>query len=638
MSDDKPATKEMLRAQFAEAAHAKRPGKVSVKEFEANPDKFPEIEEQAKKSASKLFYLARAVDWLSKTGEKGTNKITLSRAYHPDLFTDAIDLSAEIGDDLMGAEERALPELERLAKKYLSAPHDRAAHVGRLLGNLFCYKNPEGLFYRYVDGALEDEEGEVDNEYRDRLARMLFDAVGNLGALLADHIPDLDEDDPFASMGQIAEQDGMLWLDAVAIEWLETEGWSGWGTDPSGARELARGRWEKSRGGPELLRLWVDPDEAMPWRLIPVAWLCEHLWENRLRVERELQENAAGINKRLSIVTHRGAEYTKAPKSSGTISWALDGQGNVVEIENNEYTEAPGIVRYVPRSSPIMPKGSRPSQQTFPAALFDDEEIPLAVRTVNDTDAVLGPIEAKLALLMLVTAERGMVRDELGSVVAQLNHAKSRIRSRDYELTAKALRRVRRLGLVLPDGTDIQLFSVQAPATSIRKDMEVSWCYTQHFRKLTQDLRKKNSPLRTLNGQFLINLTATMAFNGNEGTQLRAYINSTAMWNDANDPATGKFSADQLPRFSRDDWAAKTNALSQGAVDYLAENRSGGNRHKASRDRKRVEQTLEALEKKGLLKVEGDTDDFQILPPNEYLEAYEKFRKGGGRPKGSHGK
>ena len=588
--------------------------------------------DSAQRAREKFEPIWGANDLMERAGftSKGIGRLTAGKAYSAEIGKRARQLWSEAGGEEELAE--AADELADYIAEHFATPEGRCWRVFRLARNLGAHEEPEGIFYDYADSALESSGADdVPDEYRDKLARYLFEAVQRLEHRIQNSIDKLPDD----YEGPITwSEDGMLWLDAVAIDWLEAEGWDGWPSAPDDARGVARERWSRRKSGGieghELLELWA-PGDDIPTFLQPIELVCEHLWQTEVRPEME----APTLSESLRVVRQAGDCYAKAPKPGGSISWALDGPGNIVQVDDDQYTDAPGIVRYVPRSVPVMPKGRRPNQQILDAGLYDDdEEIPLAVRTVGDVNAVLGTIEAKLALCMLITGERGMVADELRNLTKHLNPSKSRIQGRDDKRTAKALRRVRRLGVVLPDDTDIQLFSVQAPATDVRKDMEVSWGYTPHFRKLLDQLGEMPAPVGSLNGEFLLNYSAVMAFTGNEGVPLRHYVTAAAMWNDANDPATGKFSIDQLPRFDRESWAAKTNTLSQSAVDYLTEGSKSGSRADASRARRRALETLEDLEERGLIRLEGDRDDFRVVPTDDYLEAYDKWRAAGPRPKG----
>ena len=173
----------------------------------------------------------------------------------------------------------AIKHLAKFIEDHLSTVEGRYWRVLRLIVNLERHTEPEGVFYKYVNHVLEEAGADdVSDEYRDRLARELFTAVKRLIARFIEGHGNQPDDAP-----DMWGVDGMLWLDAVAIDWLESEGWDGWRTDPDGARESARERWESESSAGELFALWVYPGESMPWKLKPVAWLCEYLWETELR-------------------------------------------------------------------------------------------------------------------------------------------------------------------------------------------------------------------------------------------------------------------------------------------------------------------------------------------------------------------
>jgi len=441
---------------------------------------------------------------------------------------------------------------------------------------------------------------------------------------------------------KIGENKPVLWLDAAAIEWA-ANGFDMAPNDHDGIdqpfgsvdgmtieemHEDARARWDDHQDDPELLAWWADPNEDVPTRVPIIELFCRHLWRDEVRKKWKRQKDPDEYA--VVGVKAEGDHYVKTPKIASPINWTFDGPGDAVEVEDDLYTGSPNIARYIPRSQAVLPSGSRPSQQLIDAGLYVEDETPLAVRAVNDTQAVLGATEAKLTLFMLITGKWGFVRGKMKDLVEELNAGVSRIYGHHYEKTTTALRRLRRLGIILPDDADIELFDIRAPVdpNDVDPEQTVKWSYST---TLYEELQQGN--LQTFRGWFLVNFNALMEFNGNQTRELRHYIAACAMWNDAKRPGTDEFDRSYLPRLTRAEWAARANTLSKAAVDYLAEQRGEGNRHEASRDRRKAEEKLHTLEDQGLLKVEGDTDDFIILPPDEYIEAFERYRDGQARPK-----
>ena len=286
-----------LKAQLIAAADCENTGGVSTREFEANPEKYPEIKrefervvlefsipEMFKSTLDSVAFGMRAIRWIDQIGLDGVGELIVSGAADPQIKAAACMLSEEIGadaDDQAVAE--AVEELRRFAVERFADPEARMGRVVRLLVNLNALEEPEGIYYRYVDKVLREEDGDVDDEYRDRLARALFNAVDRLLDHIANYAPEPDGEDVILSFAQLEERNGMLWLDAVAIDWLEAEESSEL-TNPEGAREKARERWRNDQGRAELLTLWTDPDEPIPsWELQPVALVCKHLWETGLQ-------------------------------------------------------------------------------------------------------------------------------------------------------------------------------------------------------------------------------------------------------------------------------------------------------------------------------------------------------------------
>jgi len=448
--------------------------------------------------------------------------------------------------------------------------------------------DPHPGHHQYADDVLDED---VSDQWLNRLARRTANAVQKLTEILRQtydiegYLHDHDrrgdigpgEGDPSRSI------DGLLWLDHIGLEWMdEVSNGAIWGdlleterSDLEQARRDCLVRYKDKNEevfGEDLLVFWFNEDETVPNQLRPVNKVAEWIWQEEIRSEWEREQGAEQYN--VPAVPNGGDDYTKVPKVGSAIDWTFDGPGDVggtVEVNNNRYADAPDVIPYLPRAKGVMPENERPSQQTFGAGFQD--ELPFAVRAVNDTQAVLGATEAKLTLFLLVTANQGRyVVGEFGDLIDEVHKGVSRVKPRHREKTAKALRHLRSLVIILSDDTDIPIFSIRAPIHPGDTDptQTIKWSYSPN---LLDELRE-GGELSQFRGGFLINFDAVMRFNGNQTHELRHYVAACSMWNDASPPGQDGFSRDYLISWDRETWGARANVLSKSTIDYLLENQS----------------------------------------------------------------
>lgn len=241
--------------------------------------------------ASELFVQHRLAEMTGVA--KGMPELTLRDALHGPLKNVVNDAPDKYGIHGLRPEEtsdnfdQAVAELEETATNYLATPEGRFKRVVRLIVNLWGIGEPASTFRDYAREAAGEA---VSDEYRDKLARRLYEAVAGDKTprwTLIDHIGKRQESHGSEDFWTLRESDGMLWLDAVALEWLDewTDGNAFNGTLED-AREKARNRWQNDQESPGLLGLWTF-DEPIPWKLRPVTIVAEHLWKHEDDLEAE---------------------------------------------------------------------------------------------------------------------------------------------------------------------------------------------------------------------------------------------------------------------------------------------------------------------------------------------------------------
>lgn len=224
-----------------------------------------------------------AGDTLRKLGFEGTEALMPMLRHNPVLISIADNWSTE--------------ELHDIALEQLQRDNRRKGWVARLIANLFAYSDPGGVYWRYVDEVLPDDVG---NEYRDKLARELVEAVGRLAEHIAEHAGEPEPPEFATDVINIVKgltytaAGGMMALDAALIDWLEAEGF-GFSRSADDTRERARERWDNYQRNSdcvELLENWLNPAEQITWQLQPIWLISQHIWENKLHKLWERSRNS----------------------------------------------------------------------------------------------------------------------------------------------------------------------------------------------------------------------------------------------------------------------------------------------------------------------------------------------------------
>jgi hypothetical protein len=214
----------------------------------------------------------RAFRLLSEAGLlDGVMGLAPGDAVDPEVYLFAVELAEVLGPDHRhGERTKALEGLREFAEERHQTYHVAEERIANLLMNLACLDEPEEVIWRYADAVLQGEEG-IPSQYRDQLARAILEAAKRLVERLRSLKPDEE--------GAV---DGMFWLDAGAIDWMEVEGFE----FPNGiesAKSLARQRRRTEPESLERLGLWLESEERFPLILWPLRFVGEHIWKTDIR-------------------------------------------------------------------------------------------------------------------------------------------------------------------------------------------------------------------------------------------------------------------------------------------------------------------------------------------------------------------
>lgn len=493
-------------------------------------------------------------------------------------------------------------------------------------------EDPNLWHYTIARRALADERVRKGNQRaRDRLARALCDNALELWRRL-------DLFTPLEHPSKLTETRGdLLWVDTLAANLFETTGDHGKQLAQA-LRNASRKRVKAYDKHPiSLAKLWLPwhshrcPSQPKPSILLQ---FCKVLWIDVAKPALDLTHSPQF---RLGgVIPSDGAHYSKLPKVSGAMSWAVGRETGVeidvdVEIDGEHYTRAPNLARYMSWGAATLRDPHQPSERQLAIELGDEEgdiELPFAPPALRGMPNLLSPVAGKLGLLFLTTTREDIVQGTVGELAKKLFPHKSRLRSRDFIATARAIRELDRVKIVLEDDTSVRIFDLRAPSSpeAATKDQAVYWAYSRQF---LEALRYRLGPLK---GEFVMNFTGAMKLEGKRPSLFRHYMFACATWNDAKNPITKRFDPNYLRAFEAKEWAAYTNTLSQSAIEYLQDG-DLALRQKLSDDLRKVRRDLEVLEVEyGLIRVEKlDRQRFKIHPPEPLLEAYEMHRRGGHR-------
>jgi hypothetical protein len=215
------------------------------------------------------------------------------------------DVDTPTGDLL-----KFIESLKHDVAHYLSTRTGLRGRINALRAGLEDPDEPSGPYYTYVDQVVP--EG-VSDEFRDKLARRLFEAWDDLEDRIDEKLSTFNEgelvkrtnarcDLPgfeiiWEAENTIWPDDSMYWADQVALEWLAK--WTDLIDDLESSFEKARQRWSNWRDGGNirhLFALWADPGTPIPLHLWPVKKVAEHLWERKIRPQWErLRDNRPAV-------------------------------------------------------------------------------------------------------------------------------------------------------------------------------------------------------------------------------------------------------------------------------------------------------------------------------------------------------
>jgi len=519
---------------------------------------------------------------------------------------------------------------------------------------------PSGPFYNYVDHATPEK---VSNEFRDKLARQLFEAWKDFENRIEEtlqsigpdelrkrsnkrHLKD-DEDVLLEAQTRFWPDDGMYWADKVVLEWLAE--WTNSIDDLESSFEKARQRWIGWRDDgnvQQLLKLWADPEPPIPLRLWPVKKVTEHLWEREIRPQWERHQNkqtAAMTGVRYGDNQDVFARLDKtagATPTKGRMTRHTDegpqpvdvDDANDLEIDDERFTNAPGVLRMIPQQWGVAREADNPDPSTTQLPLGIDPEqegASVAFRIFADSQVQLKPTAAKIVvgLHLLSPQTGGLGSVELGELTRWVNQGKSRPeQKRNRRKVRDNLIAARSLG-VPPnlDGTghNIQMFEIHPP-DHLDKDAEVVFGHTRGFEKFLSRIENGEEPFGQLRGKFVLNADGFMRISGNDSDAARMYLALCAMWNDHGwDP-------DRLPFRRIDELARRANQLSEQARRVLDE--GAGDRKQLRQGRhqtkKAVEKLADEYELVGDLEVKGPEGnrELKVRPNERHREAWEYLR------------
>jgi hypothetical protein len=469
---------------------------------------------------------------------------------------------------------------------------------------------------------------------REELAFWLADASELLYEHVAIHQPD----------GSPWQGDDRWWLDEALIAWLPDQLHSGTSA-PDRWRADSVTRWatcqDESIRTP-LLDFWGEGLPS-PTYVEPIIWAIEHHWYTELKPvwRRKQNRKPAGANG----VRHDADIYAKAPKATAAVQTRgpngeathvlEDVDNSLTQIEGETYSDAPKVVQYVAQRWGLS-AGNPPDPHEVQMPLaFDepeDDSIPLALRSYNDSQSMLKPTVAKLLVGMQLLAPRdgALCEIELGTLTEWVNQGKARPgQKRERKKVRENIRAIRQLEVPTIDGGTlnlshhVQMFEVHPPS-SLDQDATVIFGRTRGFQQVLQGFETAGGTYQRLNGHFVMNADGFMRISGDEPNVARMYLTICSLINDQ--------------RWSGSSWTNLTklsqlaHTLSVPAQKYLAG--SGGNGNALRSDRSDTEAMIrqklvgeygliDHLETRG----RGRDREIKIEPTEAHEEAWERIRE-----------
>lgn len=349
----------------------------------------------------------------------------------------------------------------------------------------------------------------------------------------------------------------------------------------------------------------------------------------------------------------KGRDYRRLPKVAAGMSWAFGGPGmelSRVTVDGREYAPAPDLAvknpsALVPASYALLPAdhAKKPHQTLLPIDLQGGEDAPpLPVAIAGATQYAIAPASGKLGLLVMAAAHAGggkLHKTTLRELTRNINPEAAKLVTSHYETVMRGLVQLDGLRLVLPNGLSYRVYECPIPWRELKPeeyDVPLFVGMTKTFEKTLAAIGELAGA--SYRGDFLFDLTGAMMLPTRRPGLLRQYIRSCAFWNSYWKPGTpGEPDPSRVPEVPAERWAAMTNYLPPAAAEYLRANKKG-DRRSLSQSIKDTLKDAEELDALHLVKLDkASRHGIRLLPPPEYLEAWQESRKGAHKLPGNSG-
>lgn len=569
-------------------------------------------------------------------------------------------------------DEQLLEQFQEAYRELLATPTYRMYFVCLIL-NALDTEDPLRLHYAYADDAIGEES--PPKQVRYELARKLCEACNGLRRLVdlyrqstfEGFDPDASTPKPqfdapyfngmYAGSRETGEMniegaspvpevaphfdEPILWLDAAAIEWA-SNGFQ-FASDETAEQPFApyktssvndmydnaRERWQQHRDDPELLKWWADPKEDAPTHVPIIKLLCEHLWHDEIKPDWRRQETAGGP---LIAIGPNGDEHAQMGSEFAPAAPTFGNGGKIIEVSGDEY----GHSVICPHHPCVLVNDCQTVDEWWQTSFALDTD-----DKAGDPKPILTVPEAKLFVRFALVSRRSgdrqshfdgraTIRDLARDVFA----SRQSIGTREYKDIARLVRRFDRdIRFPVPQPNGVALaapFYVEPPdrVDGIDPDFEVYWQATPRMLRKLHEL--EGCPGRN---NFIFNKTAFMEMGGRRAQNLRAYLKAASMFNRYRSFDEGEVKVQMLPKYSATEWAAETGAMSDAAWNFYQNDETTarddwGGYDAKNRARDQAWGSLQSLENRGLIVIEGRRSEFKVLPPDELKIAWEQFRDG----------
>lgn len=374
-------------------------------------------------------------------------------------------------------------------------------------------------------------------------------------------------------------------------------------------------------------------------RLRWLGWLARPWLEEYAQEQNTIEEGKANAKplQRVPRTMVGEKEFVRIGKLGAGMSWAFGGSGvplSSVDLDGKTFAPQADFA-VVPAGIALLPAGHERKHEQTVLALDesgDEDAPPLAVAIASATQYAMSLPAAKLAIYIMAGAmsrKQPMTKTTLRELAETLNPGAT-MRKTHYETVFRALGELNRQMVFFPNGISYQAFVCGLPyreLTPVEYDNEIYLSLAPPFCGALDSFLLKNDNYR---GDFILELTGALALR--HGGPLRQYVRAAAFWN-ARYRKGGEPSPDLLPTLRTEYWASLTNYLPPAAVEYLrTRNRTRGGHVRAAEAVKKILQDAEELEAAGLVVIDkANRDEIRLLPPEIYIEAWHKSRRGDGR-------